>query len=133
MQIPDLFAFYIRESHCTMKRTLSTSDASYTLTHRDMIKCTEFGIKMWGLGNDEAVQLLFNIEEIFEPVFRIRDGTEEEECQIFGMGRVDYWPELRRALDYHKWSTEQVEEWRRLRQRYLREERRSIWEEHHEQ
>lgn len=104
------------------------SAASYTLTHGNMIKCTEVGIKIWRLGNDEAVQLLFNIEEIFKPVFRIHEGTEEDECHIFGMGRVVYWPELRRALGYQEWSAEQIEEWRRSRQRYLRQGIRSIWE-----
>ncbi|KAF9728457.1 hypothetical protein PMIN04_012372 [Paraphaeosphaeria minitans] len=86
------------------------ADACYALTHENMLKCTDVGIKMWGLGHEEAVQLLFNIEEIFNPIYRLRDGTEDEERKIFGTGRVHYWPELRKALGYQEWGAEQMDE-----------------------
>jgi hypothetical protein len=102
------------------------AEACYALTQGNMLKCTEVGIKMWSLGNGEAVRLLLKIEEIFNPVLRIRDGTEEDACKVFGTGRVDYWPELRKALGYQEWAAEQMEEWKRLHQRYLEQERRLI-------
>lgn len=67
-------------------------------------------IRWFPLTNTEAVQLLFSLERVWDPIFWVHEGTEEHEEPLFGA--CAYWPELKEALGYEVWTDEQLAEWK---------------------
>ena len=93
------------------------ANANYNLIHHKLAWAIRHAIHMWKLnmeeqeGRNKAVQLLFNLEQLWHPILYISEGTEEMEAPIFEGER--YWPELRQALGYPDWDEERLSIWKR--------------------
>ena len=57
-----------------------------------------------------AVELLFNLGRVWDPIFWIYEGTEEQEEPVFGA--CLYSLGLREALGKKAWTDEQLAEWK---------------------
>lgn len=89
------------------------------MTHGSLKLAIGHAVHLWQIdldkqeGRDKAVQLLFRLEQVWDPILYISEGTEEMEAAVFNYER--YWPELRIALGYPDWDKMQLEIWKQIR------------------